>query len=401
RARADEETTRGQNVQESADEAPSGILGWLSERGLDVSFGLTQIFQQNVRGGVTSNRKAARYSGSYDLELNLDMEKIAGIAGGRIYLLTEGSWSEGIDPIAVGSLFGVNADAGGNRSADVTQLFYEQAFPGAGITVRLGKLDLTGGFECRGCPVSFDGNSFANDQTAQFLNGALVNNPTIPFPDCGLGVVVHFEPVEWLYFSVGTADAEADARETGFRTAFHGKGDFFTICELGVTPRIPSPNGALQGAYRVGMWYDPRDKDRLDGLGSESDNTGFYASFDQKILRESAEEDDNQGLGAFARLGFADEDVNEIKFFWSAGVQYEGLIPGRDTDALGVGFAQGRLSDKGDFTARHESALEVYYNARLTDWLEVTPSLQLVFNPGGNEAAKRAVVVGCRVQTNF
>ncbi|MFH0965309.1 MAG: hypothetical protein V2A58_15010, partial [Planctomycetota bacterium] len=46
RARADEETTRGQNVQESADEAPSGILGWLSERGLDVSFGLTQIFQQ-------------------------------------------------------------------------------------------------------------------------------------------------------------------------------------------------------------------------------------------------------------------------------------------------------------------------------------------------------------------
>jgi hypothetical protein len=65
------------------------------------------------------------------------------------------------------------------------------------VLIRVGKLDLTGGFECRGCPVSFDGNSFANDQTTQFLNGALVNNPTIPFPDRGLGAVVHVAPVEW------------------------------------------------------------------------------------------------------------------------------------------------------------------------------------------------------------
>ena len=43
---------------------------------------------------------------------------------------------------------------------------------------RFGKLDITGGFECRGCPVAFDGSAFANDPSGQFLNGALANNPT-------------------------------------------------------------------------------------------------------------------------------------------------------------------------------------------------------------------------------
>ncbi len=58
------------------------------------------------------------------------------------------------------------------------------------------------------------------------------------------------------------AGACADARETGFNTALHGADDFFAIFETGLTPQIPSPAGPLQGAYRVGVWYDPRPKER-------------------------------------------------------------------------------------------------------------------------------------------
>jgi len=186
----------------------------LAEKGLTVGLGATQVYQVNARGGLSTHRRAGRCAGSYDLELEVDFEKFVDLRGGSMFLLAEGSWSEGIDEPSVGSLFGVNADAGGDQTAALTQCWYEQALLDCLLRVRLGKISLTGGFECRGCPAAFDGNAFANDETGQFLNGALVNNPTIPFPDNGLGVAAYIQPLEWMYLAAGVADADADARET-------------------------------------------------------------------------------------------------------------------------------------------------------------------------------------------
>ncbi|MCK4276265.1 MAG: carbohydrate porin [Phycisphaerae bacterium] len=88
--------------------------------------------------------------------------------------------------------------------------------------------------------------------------------------------------------------------------------------------------------------------------------------------------------GLFARYGWADSDVSEIKCFWSAGAQYQGLIPTRDDDMLGFGVAQGRLVEDAGFTKGHETAMELYYNAAITPWLSISPSVQYIFNPGGN-----------------
>ena len=65
--------------------------------------------------------------------------------------------------------------------------------------------------------MSFDCSNYANDERTQFLNGALINNPTIPFPENGLGVAVHYGPDKFWYASAAVADARADLRETGFR----------------------------------------------------------------------------------------------------------------------------------------------------------------------------------------
>ena len=379
-----------------------GLGRKLAEQGLSVNVGLTQVYQANLRGGMSTHRRSGRYGGSYDLELELDTEKLFRLPGGKVFAHAEGSWSEGIDASSVGSLFGVNDDAGGDRSIDVTELWYEQSLLGDKLRFRLGKLDLTGGFECRGCPVAFDGSAYANDETAQFLNGALVNNPTIPFPENGLGIAAYLQPLKWWYVAAGVADAQADARETGFNTAFHGRSDFFSIFETGVVPHLPSRNGRLPGAYRIGLWYDPQPKDRFDGRGTKRDDAGFYLSFDQMVLKENAEETDSQGLGLFARYGVADSDVNEIKSFWSVGAQYQGLIPTRDDDVLGFGVAQGRLSRAAGFTASHETAMELYYNAKITPWLSLTPSAQYVFHPGGERnVMDDAVIVGVRLQIAF
>ncbi len=380
----------------------------LSEQGIEVGLSATQIYQQNVRGGMSTHRRAGRYSGSYDVELQVDFEKLLGIEGGRLYMLTEGKWSEsqGIDGPSVGSVFGVNGDGAARRSIDVTELWYEQIFPGRTLTVRFGKMDLTGGFEHHNCPVSFDCSTYAGDENTQFLNGALINNPTIPFPDYGLGIAVHYSPDDFWYVSAAVADAQADVRETGFRTTFTGEDYFFYVVETGVTPVLGSENGALPGAYRVGLWYDPQPKANTDydSAGkSYRDDTGFYLTCDQMLAKENADAEDTQGLGVFFRYGYANSEKNDVTGFFSTGFQYKGLVDGRDDDVLGFGFAHGAFSDKASttYTDDYEAAFELYYSAEIAPWFVVSPSIQYVQNPSGDDSIDDAVVLGARVLMTF
>jgi len=378
-----------------------GLGETLESRGIAVALSLTQAYQINLRGGTATHRHAGRYAGSYDLELEVDTEKLIGLPGGSMYVLAEGSWSDGLDDSSIGSLYGVHDDAGGDRSVDVTELWYQQRLLDGRLRVRVGKIDLTGGFECRGCAVAFDGSAFANDETAQFLNGALVNNPSIPFPDNGLGAVVYLEPADGFYVSAGAADAQADARETGFRTAFHREDHFLAIFETGLAASLPSARGPMPGAYRAGFWYDPQPKERFDGGRAKRDDVGLYLSFDQVLLKENADEEDTQGFGAFLRYGYAHAEAHEIRCFWGAGGQYQGLLPGRDDDVVAVGLASGCLSPDAGFGRTHESVMEVYYAAQVTPWLAVSPSFQYVWNPGGADGVGDACILGVRVQLLF
>ena len=382
-----------------------GLGDDLADGGIGLGLGATRIYQQNMRGGISTHRQAGRHSGSYDLEVSADLQKLLGIEGATLYVHAEGSWSKSgsIDGPSVGSAFGVNADGVPRRSIDVTELWYEQSILGGSVLLRVGKMDLTGGFQGSGDPLAFDTCSFARDQTTQFMNGALVSNPTIPFPDYALGVAGYYHPIEWWYASAGLVDAQNDARETGFRTTFHDEDYFFYVFETGVTPQLDSTHGPLPGAYRLGFWNDPQPKANSDSAKNYRDDVGFYLSCDQMLAKENAEPDDSQGLGAFFRYGYANDKKNDITDFWSFGFQYQGLMEGRDDDVLGAGFAQGLFSDKASatYTEDYENALELYYGAQITPWMNISPSIQYITNPGGNKGIGDAVVLGLRAQMFF
>ena len=386
-----------------------GINDKLANSGLEIGFGLTQIYQQNVRGGISRHRRAGRYAGSYDLELIADLQKLLGIEGANLFMHTEGFWSKsgGIDGPSVGSAFGVNGDGYPRNAMVITEFWYEQSMLDGQFLFRVGKMDLTGGFDCHGCPVAFDTSAFANNETSQFLNGALVNNPTIPLPDYALGAAVFYNPIDWWYVAAGVVDAQNDFRETGFKTAFGDEDYFFYIFETGVTPKLASDNGPLQGAYRVGLWVDGQDKFRFSNGKRYRDDTGFYLSCDQMICRENTNPEDSQGLGLFARFGYANSDLNDIGNFWSLGAQYQGLIDGRDDDVLGLGFAQGIFSDfatansGAGFTDDHETVAELYYSTTITPRLNISPSIQYISNPGGNRTTSDSVAFGLRLQMTF
>ena len=371
-----------------------GLNDPLADQGIELGIGVTSIYQRNTKGGFSTNDRKGEFSGSYDVEATLDMMKLFGVDG-IIFIHGEGGWtdSEGIDGQTVGSYFGTNADAGGNRSLDIVQFFYEMSLTEQ-LTLTAGKIDFTG---------YFDASAFANDETAQFLNGALVNNPTIPFPDYSLGVIVSYQVTESLSLMAGVADAQADGRETGFNTAFHDEDYFFYVVEAGLATEFGSENGPLAGACRIGLWYDPQPKSHSDGVKEYRDDTGVYVSCDQMLTKENSDSEDTQGLGLFARYGYAPSKTNDMDHFYSVGLQYQGLIEGRNDDVVGIGYARGYFSDGASATYPEdaESVVEAYYNASVTPWLTVSPSVQYIVNPGGSDTASDAVVAGVRTQITF
>lgn len=370
------------------------------EAGVEVILSATSVYQLNTRKGTmpgATSTRAGRFTGTYDLEVNLDLAKIAGLKGAEIRILAEGGFGSGIGATSVGSIMDPNAAAYSDHAIAITEFYYHQSLFDGRVKFRIGKFDITGGYSCRHCDVAFDTNSYANDETAQFLNSALVNNPTIPFPDKGLGASIYAMPVDGWYLAAGVADTGAVATQTGFNTAFKKGASAIYLFETGITPMI----GKLGGAYRVGFWLDTTDKERFTNGKIKNRDMGIYASFDQMLYRENPSvEDDSQGLGAFFRAGFADPNVNDIHKFFSAGVSYQGLIPGRDEDTFAVGYAYSKAGYNPEFTAKNEQLWEVYYSAQLTPYLAVTPNFQYIKNPGMGEV-RDTTVWGVRVQLTF
>jgi porin len=367
----------------------------LAPSGIEIGLGLTSVYQANAKGGASTNDRRGRYVGRYDLELSADLEKLLGIKGGSLFIHGWGGWpdTEGIDGHSVGSAWGINALSVGNRSMDIVEFFYEGPFFSDNLTLAIGKLDFTG---------IFDASEYADDECYQFLNASLVDDPAIPFPEPGLGLMLKWDLTDSWYLMTGVADAQADSRETGFRTTFYKEDYFFYALETGKTLKLDSTNGLMPGTYRAGMWVDGQEKERFSNSKIHRNDTGFYISCDQMLYKENTDIEDNQGLGGFFRYGWADSKVNEITNFWSAGLQYQGLFEGRNEDVLGVGFAHGTFSDNAtDYIEDYESALEVYYNAQLAPWLSLSPSIQYIANPGGAENIRDAVVLGLRVRMEF
>jgi porin len=117
--------------------------------------------------------------------------------------------------------------------------------------------------------------------------------------------------------------------------------------------------------------------------GAEDGTTGFYIVLDQQLHAEDAGGD--QGLFFFAQYGYADAEVSAVEHHLGAGVQWVGLIPGRDTDVAGLMASYAALSDEAGagFTDDAETAVELFYKAQITPWLSLKPDIQYISNPGG------------------
>ncbi|MFQ5422654.1 MAG: carbohydrate porin [Phycisphaerae bacterium] len=383
----------------------AGFRPILEDHGVKWSLAYQQQGFGIFHGGRDTGR-GYRQSGSYDLILKLDSQKLGLWKGGYSYIKVKGNWREaiGFNAGKVGGLSRPNADEGSDDTIFISKWWVGQRFLDGAIDLRAGRLESKKDL--------FDRNRYAQNEDYLFINTWFRANPTVPHTTAG-GARLKIKPADWIYFQMGAFDGNSKGSKHGaLRTSLTGPATFIGMWELGLMPKLKTARGMLPGTYRFGLWYDGRDRRELRVAAQQagvtrlkSDSVGFYLSFDQLLYKENDTAGDQQGLGAFLRYGSAQREVNRIDNFWSLGVQYQGLIPKRDTDVLGLGVAQSILSDRfrkvTNPEADRETVYELYYKIEVTPWLAVTPDLQFLTNPGGVGAHKDTFVGGVRLRFLF
>jgi porin len=152
---------------------------------------------------------------------------------------------------------------------------------------------------------------------------------------------------------------------------------------------------------KLGIWNNTGEFTSVVTSETEDNNTGGYLIIDKQLTQE---EDSRQGLGVFLQFGANDSDVNEIDMYIGGGLNYRGLISGRDDDEAGIAVAHARINDdvvsaggRDDF----ETTIEVTYSLQLNDIIRIQPDLQYIMNPGTAEGVENAFVVGVRVEISL
>ena len=382
-----------------------GLRSTLEDKGVHLSLILTAAYAQNFRGGLNTHNANA-FSGDWRMNLTLDFDEMGLIPGGFFFIRGKSSWNKGVNA-DVGSLSAIQwvFGSGGDEEFYIDKWWYGQRLWNDRIELRLGKL-LT--------PADlFDIAAYAKWPWDHFQNANLNRSPNIPHRK-SLGAYVKFKFSDWAHFQMAALDADQtdSTLPADVERALHGPGNYIGLWEVVLTPKFSSANGKLPGNYRFGWWYDGRSKrvlrDELDGLLAprwRSDDVGWYLTFDQFLWKENDEPQDKQGVGAFFRYSFAHPETNRINHFWSAGAQYQGLLPNRDRDVLAFGVAQSIMSKtlrrEINNLADRETIYELYYAYFLTPWCVISPDLQFITNPGGDKDGRDAVVGGLRVKLSF
>ncbi len=380
-----------------AQAAAQGAGAWADARQRLERLGLAvQLFGNHTnswrfRGGAGEDRDSFGHSGSYDLFVLAAPRRPALLRDTTALLHVKGQYDRSVND-DVSALSDPVDDADFGEAAYIDELWVQQAFLRDRVSLRAGFLEQQ---------TVFDRNAFANQEDRQFLATFLDNNGVVPLPN-GIGAVLVLRPLSWLEIAAGAADADNNPRGAGFDSAFDGVASLTGHFEAKATVRL----AGRTGRYRAGAFIDGRRRRRV-GAGPERrgrrGHWGAYLSFDQVLLPER--EAPGQGLGVFARFGYADEDVNRTAWFWSAGLELTGGLPGRPADALGLGVYQAiaseRYRDKVDSDFRRETGVELYYRISVRRWLDVTPDLQWIADPGGRKRTTSALIGSLRVRISL
>ena len=366
----------------------------LKNKGIDI-FG---FYYATVLGNPIGGRsKGVSYAGLLDLFINLDLEKLIGVKGSSFRI--SGYWSSGrsLTEDFIGNFFNASSAFNGD-SVGLYQLYFEQSLFDDILNIALGRMAT--GDDFMTSPIFYNFVSLAFDQNPVSI---FFNIPSFTAdPTSTWGVRAKVAPVKEFYAMFGLYDSNPATGRISFRNfepSFNGEG--LIIGEVGFSVNNDRDLKGLPGNYKIGGYYDTSNFALLSAPEAKgSGNYGFYLLMDQMIYREGAPGSD-QGLTPFATFTLApSNDINTFPFFFSTGMVYEGLFPGRDTDTTSFGFSYGNVSK--DLVGQDfEILMELTHIFNITPWLSVQPDIQYVIHPGGSSQIPNAFVIGFALDVNL
>lgn len=378
----------------------------LEDRGVSLFGSYTCEVWGNTTGGL---KTGSVYTGLLEFGAEVDLKKLIGWSGGSVG--TSWLWLSGRDASEdlVGNFLTISNIAGFN-TLRMMELWFQQNFLEDKISLRLGNITADSEFL-----VSDFGGLFIN---AEFgwpaLAGMNMPGGGAAYPTGGLGARLALEPTDWLGFRSGvflTNLIPQNINRAGFRWDLNSKQAVTWMNELCFSHGTGEGSQTLPGFVKAGMWLQTGAE--ANALDSESGlpNTGFYLLADQMLLPERREDGSisNEGMGAFAGLGFTPPGRNVVDFYLNTGVTYKGLIPGRDEDTCGLACGLASPSHGADADLRNEGlapqaaemVLEATYQCVIAPWCFVQPDIQYVINPGATLATGNALVLGARFSVVF
>jgi len=320
----------------------------------------------------------------------------------------------------VGDIDGLSGNDAGGNMVKLWEGYYEQSFPESHSSILAGIYDWNSEF-------------YVSEYANLFLNGSIgmgnavsyaANPSTYPTTSFGVRLKVDLNPNLYLMMSAhdgvpGPTSSFVDL------TANRNEGVFSSV-EFGLHKNEP---GSDDGYYKLsfGGWYLKQQINEMTGVDPDS---GLDSGGDPNDPLDSrpvfnprpgnagvylvAETSIGKTLGIFGKLGRASEALNRYPEFYAAGINYTGLIPGRESDVLGLAVMQTNqgktflevnpLEDPADDTTvffTKEVVYEATYSTQLTDWLMIQPDVQFVLQPGMSQLNGNAWVIGLRAQAVY
>lgn len=327
-------------------------------RTISMSGQLVGVFQSTA--GYDTGGHAA-FNGRGDLVFNFKLgDKTTAVI--NVDALT----GDGIDP-AIASFSSLNATADSTGGmARFRQAWVEHTMFDERLVGTIGKIDVAN---------YFDNNAVANDENSQFLAGAFVNSHTLSLPDRGPGARLSAYICSFFQFSLAYASGDASGND------FLRNG--FGIAQADLKLKF----GEREGNYRL---YGAIDGALPDGTVKRTQTNAFNAgiSLDQQLTGS---------LSIFGRYGERDKNVYLTNRSWSAGLQYAGLIPGRDDDTFGLAY--GQISGK--WLSTREKLIEGYYSIKMNNKVSISPVAQYLIDPAGVKTTDKVLALGLRSLVSF
>ena len=375
-----------------ADETLPWLLGdWggkraaLAEQGFDFEFVATVDVLGTVDGGIDEGFESPA---NFDLVMTVDTGAAGWWQNGTFNFYFLGN--AGGDPSLRAGDYQVASNLEAPDTFKLYEAWYEHRFANERVSVLVGLHDVNSEF-------------YVTEHGLLFLNSSFGIGPEIGqaapsfFPTTSPGVRLRVTPTANTYAIAAVYDGvPGDPTDPyGTEVAFDDGDGVFGIGEIGLL-------GTGGTYYKLGLggWVTTAQFDDFAG-NSHNDNAGLYLIGERDLWRA----EDGRGLGVFAQLGFADEDMNQTGTYAGAGVNWTGPLPSRPEDVAGFAVAHARNGD--DFRQanpgleRAETTLEWTYLIPATPWLSVQPDVQYVVDPGMDPTLDNAVIVGFRVQVSL